>query len=114
MCFRSAILITTLAWSASLIAAEKSKVFGSEQAFQAYVAHFKLVGLLSSEATLRLSRDGFSCDSYDKLPLTAPVVCGRYIVGWTLAEDLNIALHRSADGSTIVKVTPSYRPVTGP
>jgi hypothetical protein len=111
---RSGVFVTMLAWFASVGAAEKSKVFGSEQSFQAYVTRFNLVGLPSSEATLTLSRNGFNCDNYDRLPLTAPVVCGKYIVGWTLAEELTVALYRSADGSTILRVTPGYLPITGP
>jgi hypothetical protein len=106
--------VTVFVLLGALITSSCVSVFGSKQKFHAYVEGLGLVGLPISEATTRLSLEGFNCDPSDKLPMTAPVVCGRYIVGWNLAEELSVSLNRSPDGATVASEAPSYLPITGP
>lgn len=106
--------IIVLVFLLGMLSCSYEQVFGSDQKFNAYIEHMGLVGLPVSEATAHLAQQRFNCDPLDKRPITAPVTCGRYIVGWNLAEEVGVSLDRSPDGATVAGVRAFYEPITGP
>jgi hypothetical protein len=88
--------------------------YSSRNKFEAFVSSQNLVGLSLSDASSRLSGKGFQCEPYG-LPSAPPaVLCSQYIVGCSLAEEVTVMLHASADRSTVTGVVPGYVPITGP